>query len=163
VRNSRRGGRAGRQWPRDGTKYYQHFKARSLSFDHTVVDVADFASRRSGWPNDNPSTRRAGSALDRPALPRAPARGFGRSPGGGKVARSALAFRQPSAVRHPALVNGAAGVVVRKQGEPFAVMGFTVAHGKVVAIDCVVDPERLARLVSVLPVSSDDHRRLPSR
>jgi RNA polymerase sigma-70 factor (ECF subfamily) len=66
--------------------------------------------------------------------------------GAAEVARTALAFRLPSAVRRPALVNGAAGVVVINQGRPFSVMGFTVAHGKIVAIDCVLDPERLARL-----------------
>jgi RNA polymerase sigma-70 factor (ECF subfamily) len=66
--------------------------------------------------------------------------------GAAEVARSALAFALPSAVLRPALVNGAAGVVVMHRGEPFAVMGFTVAHGKIVAIDCVLDPERLARL-----------------
>jgi hypothetical protein len=31
-------------------------------------------------------------------------------------------------------------------GRPFAVMGFTVARGKIVEIDCVLDPERLVRL-----------------
>ena len=31
-------------------------------------------------------------------------------------------------------------------GRPFAVMGFTVARGKIVEMDCVLDPERLARL-----------------
>jgi RNA polymerase sigma factor (sigma-70 family) len=66
--------------------------------------------------------------------------------GAAEVARSVLAVAQPSIVKRPALVNGAAGVVVVDQGRPLAVMGFTVAHGKVVAIDCVVDPERLARL-----------------
>ncbi len=29
---------------------------------------------------------------------------------------------------------------------PIAVMGFTVARGKIVQIDCLLDPERLARL-----------------
>ena len=66
--------------------------------------------------------------------------------GAGEVARTALASAQPSAVRIPALVNGAAGVVVMTNGQPFAVMGFTVARGKIVEIDCVLDPERLARL-----------------
>ena len=66
--------------------------------------------------------------------------------GAAEVARSVIAFAQPSIVKLPALVNGAAGVVAFDQGRPFAVMGFTVAHGKVVEIDCVLDPERLARL-----------------
>jgi RNA polymerase sigma-70 factor, ECF subfamily len=46
----------------------------------------------------------------------------------------------------PALIKGAAGVVVMTNGPPFAGMGFTVARGKIVEIDCVLDPERLARL-----------------
>jgi hypothetical protein len=44
------------------------------------------------------------------------------------------------------LVNGAAGVVVVPDGEPFSVMGFTVRGGKVVEIDTLTDPERLRRL-----------------
>jgi RNA polymerase sigma-70 factor, ECF subfamily len=31
-------------------------------------------------------------------------------------------------------------------GRPFVVMGFTVARGKIVEIDCLLDPEHLARL-----------------
>jgi RNA polymerase sigma-70 factor (ECF subfamily) len=37
-------------------------------------------------------------------------------------------------------------VVALDKGRPLAVMAFTVTHGKVVAIDCVLDPARLARL-----------------
>lgn len=66
--------------------------------------------------------------------------------GAGDVARSALASAQPRAVLHPALVNGAAGVVATIEGRAFAVMGFTIAGGRIVAIDCLVDPQRLARL-----------------
>jgi RNA polymerase sigma factor (sigma-70 family) len=66
--------------------------------------------------------------------------------GAAEVARTAITSAQPAAVRIPALVNGAAGVVVLTNGRPFAVMGFTVAQDKVVEIDCLVDPERLARL-----------------
>ena len=66
--------------------------------------------------------------------------------GAAEVARTALASAQPAAVRIPVLVNGAAGVVAMTNGRPLAVMGFTVARGKIVEIDCVLDPERLARL-----------------
>ncbi len=66
--------------------------------------------------------------------------------GAPEVARTAITSAQPAAVKIPALVNGAAGVVVMTNGRPFAVMGFTVARGKIVEIDCVPDPERLARL-----------------
>ena len=44
------------------------------------------------------------------------------------------------------LVNGAAGVVVLEDGRPFSIMGFTVAGGKVVAIDALADPDRLDQI-----------------
>lgn len=74
--------------------------------------------------------------------------------GAAEVARGAIRFALPHAVRRPALVNGAAGVVVFVSGQPYAVMGFTVARDKIVAIDCLVDPERVARLD--LPRRVDD-------
>jgi hypothetical protein len=43
-------------------------------------------------------------------------------------------------------VNGAAGAVVAPHGRPFSVLGFTVRDGKIVEIDGITDPERLARL-----------------
>jgi RNA polymerase sigma factor (sigma-70 family) len=66
--------------------------------------------------------------------------------GAAEVARTAITSAQPAAIKLPALVNGAAGVVVMTNGKPLAVMGFTVSRGKIVAIDCLLDPERLARL-----------------
>jgi RNA polymerase sigma-70 factor, ECF subfamily len=46
----------------------------------------------------------------------------------------------------PVLVNGAAGVIVAQRGRLFAVVGFTVRHGKIVEIDVLADPDRLSRL-----------------
>jgi RNA polymerase sigma-70 factor (ECF subfamily) len=46
----------------------------------------------------------------------------------------------------PALVNGAAGLIVRLHGRPMSVMGFTVVDGKIVQIDVLADPARLRRL-----------------
>jgi RNA polymerase sigma-70 factor (ECF subfamily) len=46
----------------------------------------------------------------------------------------------------PAIVNGAAGVVVGPVGRPFAVVGFTVAGNRIVAIDLITDPDKLAGL-----------------
>lgn len=46
----------------------------------------------------------------------------------------------------PALVNGAAGVVVVTHGRLFAVMGFTIVSDRITAIDALLDPERLAQL-----------------
>jgi RNA polymerase sigma-70 factor, ECF subfamily len=66
------------------------------------------------------------------------------------VAKQALAFSEraaPGLIVRPALVNGAAGIVSwRPDGQPFSVMGFTVAHGKIVEIDVLADPARLSRL-----------------
>lgn len=45
------------------------------------------------------------------------------------------------------LVNGHVGVVSRRpDGQPFSVLGFTIASGKLVEIDILADPERLNRL-----------------
>jgi RNA polymerase sigma factor (sigma-70 family) len=62
------------------------------------------------------------------------------------VAERALTFARLAPYVRPALVNGVAGVVVAPSGRPFSVMAFTVAGGKIVAIDALADPERLARL-----------------
>jgi RNA polymerase sigma factor (sigma-70 family) len=63
------------------------------------------------------------------------------------VAEQALSFASGLArFAQPALVNGAAGMVVAPGGRPVAVLGFTVAHGRIVEIDILADPERLGRL-----------------
>jgi len=62
------------------------------------------------------------------------------------VAERALMFASLDPYVRPALINGAAGVVVAPHGRPFSVMGFTVAGGRIVAIDALADPERLAQL-----------------
>jgi RNA polymerase sigma factor (sigma-70 family) len=66
--------------------------------------------------------------------------------GAAAVAGQAVLYRDPSAVLRPALLNGAAGVVVTVGGQPYAVMAFTVSGGRIVEIDGIVDPERLGRL-----------------
>ncbi len=70
--------------------------------------------------------------------------------GAAAVARQALLGAIPGARLHPALVNGAAGVVVTVRGRPFAVMGFTVAEGKIVEIDAIADPERVRRIAAAV-------------
>jgi len=49
---------------------------------------------------------------------------------------------------HPALVNGAAGVVVSRRGRPLVVIGFTVADGRIAEINAVADPDRVAELAA---------------
>jgi ketosteroid isomerase-like protein len=51
---------------------------------------------------------------------------------------------------HPALVNGSAGVVITLRGRPFAVMGFTVAEGKIVEIDAIGDQQRVRRVAAAV-------------
>jgi RNA polymerase sigma factor (sigma-70 family) len=81
--------------------------------------------------------------LDRGAVP----------PGASKEVRGAsavvkLGFRFSGLgwLPQPAVVNGAAGIVVTRDGRPFSVVGFTVRGGKIVAIDIFADPARLRRL-----------------
>ncbi len=72
------------------------------------------------------------------------------SHGAAAVARQARMGALPAAHLRPVLVNGAAGVVVTVGGRPFAVMGFTVAEGKIVAIDAIADPERVRRIAAAV-------------
>jgi hypothetical protein len=48
----------------------------------------------------------------------------------------------------PALVNGAAGMIMSQHGRPLTVMGFTVADGRIAEIDAVADPKRLQRIAA---------------
>jgi RNA polymerase sigma-70 factor, ECF subfamily len=57
----------------------------------------------------------------------------------------------------PALVNGAAGAVVAPHGRVFSVMAFTVANGKIIQIDALLDPERLRQLDLDIPPIADTH------
>ena len=66
--------------------------------------------------------------------------------GAAQVAGRAQLFSRPGVSSRHALVNGAAGVLSWRDGRLIAVLGFTVAHGKIVAIDVLADPERLQRL-----------------
>jgi RNA polymerase sigma factor (sigma-70 family) len=63
------------------------------------------------------------------------------------VATQSVTFARSAAGEPtPALVNGAAGVVLVSQGQPFAVVGFTIGRGRIVEIDVLADPDRLRRL-----------------
>ncbi len=65
-------------------------------------------------------------------------------------ALSGLTTALPAVRLRPALVNGAAGVVVTRRGQPVTVMGFTVADGKIVEIDAIADPERVHRIAAAV-------------
>jgi len=63
------------------------------------------------------------------------------------VVAQAAAFSKIDLSSHVVLVNGNIGVVSRlPDGRVFSVLGFTIANGKVVEIDILADPDRLARL-----------------
>jgi len=69
--------------------------------------------------------------------------------GAGPVARRILARGSRLApFARPALVNGAAGVVVWDGATPTAVVGFTVRAGRIAAIDLITDPARLAAVAA---------------
>jgi RNA polymerase sigma-70 factor (ECF subfamily) len=62
------------------------------------------------------------------------------------VARRAGAFSQAGLVIHPALINGAVGAVSTRDGRPFSVGAVTVRDGRIVEMDFLSDPQRLAQL-----------------
>jgi len=45
-----------------------------------------------------------------------------------------------------ALINGAAGIVAFLHGRPFSIAAVTITNGKIVEIDFLTDPERIAQL-----------------
>jgi RNA polymerase sigma factor (sigma-70 family) len=71
--------------------------------------------------------------------------------GADAVARQALTglhalIARPALRLRPAVVNGAAGMIVTMHGQPVTVMGFTIADGKIAEIDAIADPERVHRI-----------------
>jgi hypothetical protein len=63
------------------------------------------------------------------------------------VAAQAATFSNLGLSSQVVLVNGNIGLVSRRRdGRLFAVLGFTIAGGKVVEIDILADPDRLSRL-----------------
>ena len=72
--------------------------------------------------------------------------GYDELRGAEAVARQAIAFSQMGLVVRPALVNGVAGAVSMRDGEPFSVGALTVRNGKIVEIDILADRERLREL-----------------
>jgi RNA polymerase sigma factor (sigma-70 family) len=115
-----------------------------LARQRSVVDAFFAAARRGDFDAlvavlDPDVVLRA----DRGAVPVSPARVVRGAPA---VAGQALTFARLALFVRPALVNGAAGVVVASGGRPFSVMGFTVRGGRIVEIDVLADPARLRQL-----------------
>jgi RNA polymerase sigma factor (sigma-70 family) len=70
--------------------------------------------------------------------------------GAAAVARQARLGANPAALLHPALINGAAGVVITLDGQPHVVMAFTVVKDQIVELDIVADPGRVRRLAAAV-------------
>jgi RNA polymerase sigma-70 factor (ECF subfamily) len=64
--------------------------------------------------------------------------------GAAAVAARAFPFTQIAQVTLPALINGAAGVVTAADGRPVTLIAFTITGAKIVAIDLIDDPRRIA-------------------
>ncbi len=63
------------------------------------------------------------------------------------VAEQAIAFgRRYGAVARRVLVNGSCGIVAADTGQAYSVLGVTVRGERIVEIDILADPERLARV-----------------
>jgi ketosteroid isomerase-like protein len=81
--------------------------------------------------------------VDRGAVPARVPREFR---GAETVATRALAGAGLRRELRPALVNGVAGMVAMRDGEPFLVSGVTIRNRRIVAIDILADPDRLREL-----------------
>jgi RNA polymerase sigma-70 factor (ECF subfamily) len=66
--------------------------------------------------------------------------------GAAAVAGQATMWAQVGLSLRRALVNGAAGMIAERNGKPFSVGAFTISNGKIVELDILVDPDRIARL-----------------
>jgi len=64
--------------------------------------------------------------------------------GAAAVAGRALTGARFAEVSLPALINGAVGVVNAAQGRPISLMAFTITDAKIVAVDLIDDPARIA-------------------
>jgi RNA polymerase sigma factor (sigma-70 family) len=61
-------------------------------------------------------------------------------------AKGAIAAARGARAAQPALIDGAVGLVIAPQGRLFRVLRFTLAEGKIAAVEVIGDPERLHQL-----------------
>jgi len=66
--------------------------------------------------------------------------------GAATVASQALLWSRVDLTMRRALINGAAGMVSFLHGRPFSIAAITIKNGKIVEIDFLADPERIAQL-----------------
>ena len=75
-----------------------------------------------------------------------PAGGSREVRGAKAVATQAVTYSRLGLAPRPALINGAAGWVTMRDGQPFSVAGVTVRKRRIVEIDILADPARLREL-----------------
>jgi RNA polymerase sigma factor (sigma-70 family) len=66
--------------------------------------------------------------------------------GAAAVASQATSYAQIGLEIRPALINGVAGAVAFRDGQPFSIGAVTVRNGKIVELDFLADPDRLHQL-----------------
>jgi RNA polymerase sigma factor (sigma-70 family) len=75
--------------------------------------------------------------------------------GAAAVAERAFPFTRIAQVTLPALINGAAGIITAADGRPVTLVGFTITGAKIVAIDLIDDPRRIAEAdLTILDIGS---------
>jgi RNA polymerase sigma-70 factor (ECF subfamily) len=62
------------------------------------------------------------------------------------IARQAKFYSQLDLTMHRVLINGALGFITTLEGAPFSIGALTVRNGRIVELDFIADPERLAKL-----------------
>jgi RNA polymerase sigma factor (sigma-70 family) len=66
--------------------------------------------------------------------------------GAENVAGRALYWSRADLTLQRVLINGAAGMVAFRDGQPFSIGAFTIKNGRIAEIDFLADPERIAQL-----------------
>jgi RNA polymerase sigma factor (sigma-70 family) len=131
---------------------------RRIRGEHTVPD-ADLGAQREVVDAFVAAAREGDfeallEVLDPDVVLRADAGAIGGSihvRGAQTVARRAAGFARLGLDMRHALVNGAAGMVSLRDGELFSVGAVVVRNRRIVAMDIIADPERLARLDLSVP------------
>jgi len=81
--------------------------------------------------------------------------------GAEEVASQAIQFAALARFAQPVLVNGAPGFLVAPHGEPFALIGLTIADDRITEINVLADPDRLGRLDLPAPPEPWPAPRMP--
>jgi RNA polymerase sigma factor (sigma-70 family) len=124
---------------------------RDVAMQRKIVDAFLAASRNGDFAAlldllDPDVTVRADAAAAAPATAT-------RLRGAHQVARQALAFSQRAKDAQSRFVNGLPAILVTPRGRLVTVIRFTIASGRIVAIDVIADPERLGQLIIESPSS----------